>query len=102
MYFNKKYKRVGPLFQGRFRASLITSDSYLQHISRYIHLNPSTYKNWPYSSLPYYLGLQTAEWCQPDRILDLFRDRQEYENFVADHEAHKKQLDDIKHELANY
>src|SRR5438105_2134757 len=33
MYFNLKYKRVGPLFQGRFKATLIDNDAYLVHIS---------------------------------------------------------------------
>ncbi|QQS17911.1 transposase [Candidatus Saccharibacteria bacterium] len=40
MYFNERYKRVGPVFQQRYRASLIYSDEYFLHISRYIHLNP--------------------------------------------------------------
>lgn len=40
MYFNEKYRRVGPLFQGRFKAILIEDESYLLHLSRYIHLNP--------------------------------------------------------------
>lgn len=39
-YFNQKYKRVGSLFQGRFKAVLVESDNYLLHLSRYIHLNP--------------------------------------------------------------
>ena len=40
MYFNKRYERVGPLFQGRFKAKNIKTDEYLLHLSRYIHLNP--------------------------------------------------------------
>ena len=40
MYFNKKYKRVGSLFQGRFKATLIKEDSQFIHIPYYIHLNP--------------------------------------------------------------
>lgn len=42
-YFNKKYSRVGHLFQGVYKASLISTDAYVQHISRYIHLNPKDY-----------------------------------------------------------
>src|SRR3990172_5909254 len=38
MYFNKKYNRLGPLFQHRYLASRISSDAYLLHITRYIHL----------------------------------------------------------------
>jgi putative transposase len=40
MYFNTVNKRVGPLFQGRFKAKLIAEESYLTHLLRYIHLNP--------------------------------------------------------------
>ncbi len=103
MYFNKKYKRVGRLFQSRFRASMISNDSYLQHISRYIHLNPKHYKDWKYSSLPYYLGFKKAEWCKPQKIMELFDNKPTlYKKFVSDYEENKKILDDIKHELANY
>ncbi|MGH7237985.1 MAG: transposase, partial [Candidatus Saccharimonadales bacterium] len=59
-YFNKKHNRIGPLFQDRFKASMILRDDYLQHISRYIHLNPKNYKSWEFSSLPYYLGVKQA------------------------------------------
>jgi hypothetical protein len=100
IYFNKKNKRVGPLFQDIFKASQISSDEYLQHISRYLHLNPIDYKNWPFSSLDYYLRRKHAGWIDPAPILGMF-DRGEYDKFVADYEAHKRVLDDIKEELAN-
>lgn len=40
MYFNARHKRNGCLFQGTFKAKHITKDSYLTHLTRYIHLNP--------------------------------------------------------------
>lgn len=40
MYFNKKYERVGGLFQGRFKAALIHEDAYFIHLPFYIHTNP--------------------------------------------------------------
>jgi putative transposase len=41
MWFNAKYRRVGPLFQGRFKSVLIDSDeSWLLELSFYVHLNP--------------------------------------------------------------
>ncbi len=39
-YFNKRYKRTGTLWEGRFKASLIDSDQYFLTVSRYIELNP--------------------------------------------------------------
>jgi len=39
MYFNKKYERVGPLFQGAFRAEHVTQDEHLKYLFAYIHLN---------------------------------------------------------------
>jgi len=43
MYFNLKYKRRGVLFQGRTKAKHINEGVYLDHILRYIHLNPLDY-----------------------------------------------------------
>lgn len=99
-YFNKRHKRGGPVFHESFRASYIGWDEYLQHISRYIHLNPKEYEKWEFSSLPYCLGKKTADWVRPQKILALFH-RGEYKNFVKDYEAYKKTLDEIKDVLAN-
>lgn len=40
MYFNRKYKRTGTLFEGKFKAKHATSDEYLKYLFAYIHLNP--------------------------------------------------------------
>lgn len=70
-YFNKKYERVGSLFEGSYRAKYVNSDRYLKYLFSYIHLNPFRVKNqnfssrkvnnaelmkYHYSSLPDYLG----------------------------------------------
>jgi putative transposase len=39
-YFNKKYKRVGHLFQDRYRSEVVEEDSYILALARYIHQNP--------------------------------------------------------------
>ncbi len=70
-YFNKKHGRVGPMFQDRFKASLITSDEHLLHITRYIHLNPSDYMNYQFSSLSAYTGNNHLGWLNPDRMLEI-------------------------------
>lgn len=100
MYFNKRYKRTGPLFESRFKASLISDDAYLEHITRYIHLNPRRWRDYEYSSLPYYLQQISDEWLVPKRILRLFSGPDEYLDFVADSEQSKEMIDILKHEMA--
>jgi putative transposase len=86
MYFNKKYKRSGALFQGKFKAEHADIDEYLKYLYAYIHLNPvklidSKWKeegikdavkafdfaaSFQYSSLSDYLGQKRDE----NKILD--------------------------------
>lgn len=77
MYFNRKYHRVGPLYQGVYKAVLVTSGEQLLHLTRYIHLNPYVRNNIKFSStapmpwafsLPDYLGLKTTPWLKPQTI----------------------------------
>src|SRR5690606_28226305 len=82
MYFNKKYGRVGPVFQSSYKAVLVETDAQLHHISRYIHLNPRDYENWKYFSLGYYLGSKQASWVKPGKILCLFSDTNHYRKFL--------------------
>lgn len=77
MYFNKRHNRIGYLFQGKYKAALVENDSYLLHVSRYIHLNPidlqgSVPSHYPYSSYKYYLGEKHAKWLKTKIILDYF------------------------------
>lgn len=74
-YFNKKYERVGPLFQGRYKAVLIKNVEYLQYLSKYIHQNPQEIlvKNHPlesysWSSYPSYLNKIVLSWLKTDLI----------------------------------
>ena len=67
MYFNKKYSRVGTLFQGIYKAAMVTGENYLLHLTRYIHLNPSQY-----SSYGEYLGIRNTTWVKPDLVLSYF------------------------------
>jgi REP element-mobilizing transposase RayT len=99
MYFNKKYRRVGTLFQGVFRASRISNDAYLVHISRYIHLNPRRYQTYSYSSLSYYMGQEQPAWLNPAKVLALF-EGEDYLAFLEDYEDQQAILEEIKHELA--
>jgi putative transposase len=39
-YFNKRYRRIGALFEGRYKASVIEDDNYFLTCHRYMDLNP--------------------------------------------------------------
>lgn len=96
MYFNKKYDRVGTLFQGKYKGVLLDNDTYLLHLSRYIHLNPVKIGSDPknsYSSYGYYLGIKHAAWLKPDEVMNFFKNARKtslkdylsYESFVDDY-----------------
>jgi len=66
-YINRRRKRIGHLFQGRYKAILIDRDNYLLELSRYIHLNPvragivEKPEAYPYSSYKSYIGRKKEE-----------------------------------------
>lgn len=99
VYFNNKYKRSGRLFQGPYRASRITTDSYLIHITRYIHLNPQDYLVWQWSSLDAFLRKRSISWLHFDRTLTMSSGS--YLSFLQDHEDYKSNLKLIRYELAD-
>ncbi len=104
MYFNRLNDRSGHLFQGIYKASHVNSDSYWDHISRYIHLNPldikQDYKTYEYSSYKYFTRLQPPTWLQPGHILGDFK-KGEYEKFVADYKSYGRELKELQKLLAN-
>ena len=100
MYFNRRYKRVGAVFQQRYRGVRITDDSQFLHISRYIHMNPQNYEQYEWSSLPYYLNQKTASWIKPEVVLDDF-DKKTYLRFLKAYDSRRKELDAYKQQLAN-
>lgn len=99
-YFNKKYGLSGALFESRYKASRISSDPYLMHISRYIHLNPKNWKAYPYSSIQdYFIG--KPEWLESQQVIDLFGSLPIYADFLDDYTGYKESFETIKDELAN-
>ncbi len=78
-YFNKTYKTVGHLFQGRYKAILCDRDQYLLSLLKYIHLNPvrakiaKTPEVYPWSSHPCYAHKTKGnELIDEDQALRLF------------------------------
>src|SRR3990167_7956469 len=74
-WLNTKQKRIGHLFQGRFRSIEVSSEEYLIYLCRYIHLNPvvagivKTAGQYPWSSHQYYVMKEMPTWMDIDLVL---------------------------------
>jgi len=103
MYFNRRYKRVGPVFQSTYKAVEVESEEQLFYLSKYIHRNPKellptgiNLEGYKYSSYLNFLRLIKQSWIIPDDILVYFK-RSSYKNFVE--ESDEKDLVIIKNSL---
>lgn len=104
-YFNIKYKRVGPLYQGEFKSVLVKTNEQLIHLSRYIHLNPfaagitKDLESYIWSSYPEYINKIEPDICKKEIILDQFKSVEDYKKFVQDHSGYAQELELIKHQV---
>lgn len=104
-YFNTKHQRVGPVFQGAFKAVHISNNEQLLHVSRYIHLNPvvsavvreNDFYTYSWSSLLSYIDKKIPTFVNSMPILENFRNSQKYLEFVNDQIDYGKHLEEIKH-----
>ncbi len=84
IYFNKKYKRVGHLWQGRFKSWFVTDEAYLYTLMLYIEQNPlkanmvKTLEEYPYSSYHYFFKKEIPQCLQQAWIV---------QNHRGDHQA---------------
>jgi len=75
MYFNKKYNKVGHLFQDRFKQKEVKNDEYLLQLASYIHLNPlidglaEKLGDYQWSSYPDYIDLRPGTLCDKESVL---------------------------------
>ncbi len=80
MYYGKKYERIGPLFQARYKGIHVKNETYYKTVLNYIHHNPSELQfgtqdpeAYLWSSLRDYLGTRERSWISKDTILDRLR-----------------------------
>jgi putative transposase len=77
-YHNRKYKKIGHLFQGRYKSILCQSDQYLGELVRYIHLNPVRAKmvkrpeEYEYSGHRAYIGMDKSGLVDTEPVLRHF------------------------------
>jgi REP element-mobilizing transposase RayT len=99
--YNRRHKRVGHLYQGRYKAILIDKDSYLLELSRYVHLNPVRIRphqgkpiqeqiheleHYRWSSLQGYVDPKKKQsWVRYDSVLgQIGESRKKYREFVVE------------------
>ena len=106
-YYNILHKQKGPLFESRFKSVLIESENQLLHVSRYIHLNPTSARlvedpfEYPYSSFRYYVHGGEQKPLVFDDILRS-KKREHYEKFVYDNMEYQRTLQYIKNQLIDH
>lgn len=93
-HVNRTHRRVGHVFQGRYKAILVERDAHLLELARYVVLNPvragivNDAADWPWSSHRPMLGVTPVPlWLEADALLGLFgstrsRARAAYVDFV--------------------
>jgi putative transposase len=97
LYFNRRYRRSGYLYQGRYKSILCQEDAYLLELVRYVHLNPwrgklvkdlKELQSYPWSGHAVIMGKNKAAWQETKEVLARFGQRK--------HEAVERYLEFIK------
>ena len=117
MYFNKKYKRTGSLFGGRFKSKYIETGEQLNYVGVYVNLNNRVHKQeqrGPTSLLTYvsswneYIGKSELKLCKKDYLLKDFKNVDAYKKYAEEtlkdiikNKKKEKDLEDLEFGVKN-
>lgn len=99
---NKRFQRVGVLFQGSFQAKPILTSSYLLNLCRYIHGNPvkdglvADISQWQFSNYLEWIGERDGTLVDKAFVQDNFDTPDEYRKFVLEYLRTRQLPDDIQ------
>ncbi|MBV1907672.1 MAG: transposase [Kangiellaceae bacterium] len=88
--YNRKYKKDGALFRGRYKSILVDEDAYLLQLTRYIHRNPVEVKkkmvkqlsDYRWSSYPAYITqTKAADWLYGEKTYQMLGHRHRYKGY---------------------
>ena len=102
---NKRFQRVGVLFQGQFQAKPVLTSEYLLNLCRYIHGNPvkdgivADITQWPYSNYLEWIGERDGKLVDKAFVQDNFDTPEEYRKFVLEYLRSRQLPDDIQRYL---
>ena len=107
IYFNKKYQRVGHVFQDKFKQVVIENNKQLLWLAAYIHQNPKVaglVKNitgYPWSSHKEFVGgdIGIGTLCEKDIIMEQFKNKNDFSDFVDSSFKIIKEKKDLEHLL---
>jgi len=103
-FFNRRYKRSGHLFQGRFKSFLVDTETYFQTVSRYVVLNPvrafmtQRPQDYRWSSYRAMVGLEPPPaWLDIAAVVQAFGTQELYRDFVvADVRCEERLWDEVR------
>jgi putative transposase len=99
---NKRFSRVGALFQGQFQAKPVQAYDHLLHLCIYIHANPvkdglvSAPEDWPFSNYLEWMGKRNGTLVDREFIREHFDTPAAYKSLVVDYLRTQIMPDDMK------
>ena len=99
---NKKFQRVGVLFQGQFQAKTVVNSTYLLNLCRYIHANPvkdgivADISQWQYSNYLEWIGERGGTLVNREFIAEYFDSSADYCEFVSDYLKSRQLPEDVR------
>lgn len=91
IYFNKKHRRTGSLFDGPYKSVCIDDKLQLLHLTRHLH------RTGEYTSYDEYLGARATTWVKPDAVLTfLDKEKGSYKDFVEQHSSAPEEKELLK------
>jgi putative transposase len=102
---NKRFGRVGALFQGAFQSRPVTDSKYLLQLCRYIHANPvkdglvSDPSDWPYSNYLEWIGERDGTLIDCNFIQTQFPNPTDYKDFVLNYVRTRKMPEGVMEHL---
>jgi REP element-mobilizing transposase RayT len=90
MYFNKKYDRTGPLFEGPYKSVTVKDETSLLLLTRHLH------KAGGYSSYPVYSGQKVTPWVKTKTVLSIKNSEGDYKDFIEKNTLNQKEEELLK------
>lgn len=108
---NRRHRRVGHVFQGRYKAILVQKEAYLLELSRYVVLNPVRARmvakagDWPWSNYRASIGeVEPPAWLDVEWLLSRFNPEPSraiigFTRFVADGVGRPSPMERVRHQV---